>query len=50
MRFRRSVVLAALAFTLAGCEVGVRPTGVMDAGEPASGLTRGKRRDRKSVV
>ncbi|MDQ0986129.1 GerMN domain-containing protein [Streptomyces sp. V2I9] len=47
MRCRRGVVtLAALAAVLsasAGCGVGVRPTGVIDAGEPASGLTRGKR-------
>ncbi|MGW3212167.1 GerMN domain-containing protein [Streptomyces parvus] len=43
MRFRRGVVLTALAFVLVGCGVGVRPTGVIDAGEPASGLTRGKR-------
>ncbi|MFC8656494.1 GerMN domain-containing protein [Streptomyces parvus] len=43
MRYRGGVVLSALAFLLAGCGVGVRPTGVIDAGEPASGLTRGKR-------
>ncbi|MFH9606029.1 GerMN domain-containing protein [Streptomyces sp. NPDC017448] len=35
--------LAAALTALTGCGVGVRPTGVIDAGEPASGLTRGKR-------
>ncbi|MFE9458959.1 GerMN domain-containing protein [Streptomyces californicus] len=47
MRWRRGAlaltVLAAVLAPLAGCGVGVRPTGVIGAGEPASGLTRGKR-------
>ncbi|MFF5773470.1 GerMN domain-containing protein [Streptomyces californicus] len=47
MRWRGGVlalaVLTAVLAPLAGCGVGVRPTGVLDAGEPASGLTRGKR-------
>ncbi|MGW6287628.1 GerMN domain-containing protein [Streptomyces sp. NPDC055107] len=44
-RLRRSVALtvlgAALGTALVGC--GVQPTGVIGAGEPASGLTRGMR-------
>ncbi|MDT0489898.1 GerMN domain-containing protein [Streptomyces sp. NPDC012600] len=43
MRVRQGVVLAVLGSVLVGCGVGVRPTGVIDAGEPASGLTRGAR-------
>ncbi|MFH8881194.1 GerMN domain-containing protein [Streptomyces californicus] len=47
MRWRGGVlalaVLAAVLAPLTGCGVGVRPTGVLDAGEPASGLTRGER-------
>ncbi|MEU6504044.1 GerMN domain-containing protein [Streptomyces californicus] len=47
MRWRGGVLaltaLAAVLAPLVGCGVGVRPTGVLDAGEPASGLTRGKR-------
>ncbi|MER5815769.1 GerMN domain-containing protein [Streptomyces californicus] len=47
MRWRGGVLaltaLAAVLAPLSGCGVGVRPTGVLDAGEPASGLTRGKR-------
>ncbi|MFE9013326.1 GerMN domain-containing protein [Streptomyces cyaneofuscatus] len=47
MRIQRGAVvlavLAVLGALLAGCGVGVRPTGVIDAGEPASGLTRGAR-------
>ncbi|WP_330240077.1 hypothetical protein [Streptomyces sp. NBC_00525] len=38
---RRGALAAALALALAGC--GVQPTGVIGAGEPASGLTRGLR-------
>ncbi|QEU92780.1 hypothetical protein [Streptomyces kanamyceticus] len=38
---RRGVALAVTALVLTGC--GVRPTGVVDAGEPASGLTKGLR-------
>ena len=44
MRVRQGVVVTALAtagLALAGC--GVQPTGVIGAGEPASGLTRGMR-------
>lgn len=42
MRWSRGVVLTVLGSALAvGC--GVQPTGVIDAGEPASGLTRGMR-------
>lgn len=41
--FLTLAVLAAVLTPLAGCGVGVRPTGVIEAGEPASGLTRGKR-------
>ncbi|MFG3427026.1 GerMN domain-containing protein [Streptomyces californicus] len=47
MRWRGGVLaltaLAAVLAPLTGCGVGVRPTGVLDAGEPASGLTRGER-------
>ncbi|MEU0922110.1 hypothetical protein [Streptomyces cyaneofuscatus] len=47
MRVQRGAVvlavLAVLGALLAGCGVGVRPTGVIGAGEPASGLTRGAR-------
>ncbi|MFJ7345756.1 hypothetical protein ACIQU3_36425 [Streptomyces sp. NPDC101110] len=42
MRIRKAVAIAALSgAALAGC--GVQPTGVVSAGEPASGLTRGTR-------
>ncbi|MEU3688605.1 hypothetical protein [Streptomyces narbonensis] len=41
MRFRHGVAAASLALALVGC--GVQPTGVIGAGEPASGLTRGMR-------
>ncbi|MFF8957936.1 hypothetical protein [Streptomyces sp. NPDC014894] len=41
MRVRRAVAVAALGTALMGC--GVQPTGVIDAGESASGLTRGAR-------
>ncbi|MEU5400616.1 hypothetical protein ABZ348_15155 [Streptomyces sp. NPDC005963] len=41
MRIRRGCVVAALGIGLLGC--GVQPTGVVDAGEPASGLTSGAR-------
>ncbi|MFG3406937.1 hypothetical protein [Streptomyces sp. NPDC048142] len=41
MRRVRGVVLTVLGAALAGC--GVQPTGVIEAGEPASGLTRGMR-------
>ncbi|MGW7412567.1 GerMN domain-containing protein [Streptomyces sp. NPDC054863] len=46
MRVRRrgaavAVLGAALGIALTGC--GVQPTGVIDAGEPATGLTRGVR-------
>lgn len=43
VRTRRSTAgaLAALALTLAGC--GVPPTGVIGAGDPATGLTKGLR-------
>ncbi|MFJ2771150.1 hypothetical protein [Streptomyces sp. NPDC087300] len=37
----RGLCLVAAALVLTGC--GVRPTGVVDAGEPASGLTKGLR-------
>lgn len=37
----RGAVLAVLGAVLAGC--GVQPTGVIEAGEPATGLTRGMR-------
>ncbi|MCX4675313.1 hypothetical protein OG413_08240 [Streptomyces sp. NBC_01433] len=41
MRVRQGAVAAALGVALMGC--GVQPTGVIGAGEPASGLTRGIR-------
>ncbi|MCX5339852.1 hypothetical protein [Streptomyces atratus] len=41
MKVRQGVVVATLATALVGC--GVQPTGVIGAGEPASGLTRGIR-------
>ena len=41
MRRRLAGVVAALGIVLAGC--GVPPTGVVGAGEPASGLTHGAR-------
>ncbi|WP_335936378.1 hypothetical protein [Streptomyces sp. PTD5-9] len=41
MRGRSAGVVAALGIVLAGC--GVQPTGVVGAGEPASGLTHGAR-------
>ncbi|MCX4823948.1 hypothetical protein OG883_29555 [Streptomyces sp. NBC_01142] len=41
MKVRQGVVVAALGIALMGC--GVQPTGVIGAGEPASGLTRGMR-------
>ncbi|MFD4941914.1 hypothetical protein ACFVYE_07380 [Streptomyces sp. NPDC058239] len=41
MKVRQGVVVAALGIALMGC--GVKPTGVIGAGEPASGLTRGMR-------
>ncbi|MFC9620223.1 hypothetical protein ACFTXM_09560 [Streptomyces sp. NPDC056930] len=41
MKVRQGVVVAALGIALMGC--GVQPTGVIGAGEPASGLTRGIR-------
>ncbi|MEU9762377.1 hypothetical protein ACFYYY_23045 [Streptomyces sp. NPDC001834] len=41
MRGRLAGVAAALGIVLTGC--GVQPTGVVGAGEPASGLTRGAR-------
>ncbi|MFH9135198.1 GerMN domain-containing protein [Streptomyces sp. NPDC017524] len=37
----RGIVLTALGAVLVGC--GVQPTGVIEAGEPATGLTRGMR-------
>ncbi len=40
-RRRRGIVLTVLGAALVGC--GVQPTGVVEAGEPASGLTRGMR-------
>ncbi|GGZ56017.1 hypothetical protein GCM10010387_57670 [Streptomyces inusitatus] len=41
MRIRQGAVIGALGIALMGC--GVQPTGVVSAGEPASGLTRGIR-------
>ncbi|WP_349632845.1 hypothetical protein [Streptomyces sp. ML-6] len=41
MRVRPAGAAAVLGMVLVGC--GVQPTGVVDAGEPASGLTRGMR-------
>lgn len=41
MKVRQGIVVAALGIALMGC--GVQPTGVIGAGEPASGLTRGMR-------
>ncbi|MFJ7195819.1 MULTISPECIES: hypothetical protein [unclassified Streptomyces] len=41
MKLRQGIAVAALGAVLAGC--GVQPTGVIGAGEPASGLTRGMR-------
>ncbi|MEE1736548.1 hypothetical protein PUR49_08545 [Streptomyces sp. BE147] len=41
MKVRQSAVVVALGLALLGC--GVQPTGVIDAGEPASGPTRGAR-------
>ncbi|MEU0985948.1 GerMN domain-containing protein [Streptomyces sp. NPDC005953] len=41
MKVRQGLVVAALGIGLMGC--GVQPTGVVDAGEPASGLTSGIR-------
>ncbi|MFE7586347.1 hypothetical protein ACFU5Y_32800 [Streptomyces gardneri] len=41
MKVRRGVTVALLGLVLVGC--GVQPTGVIGAGEPASGLTRGMR-------
>jgi hypothetical protein len=41
VKVRQGVVVAALGIALIGC--GVQPTGVIGAGEPASGLTRGVR-------
>ncbi|MEW1701107.1 hypothetical protein ACIQCR_10790 [Streptomyces sp. NPDC093249] len=41
MSLRRRGAVAALGIALVGC--GVQPTGVIDAGEPATGLTRGIR-------
>ncbi|MGW1976929.1 GerMN domain-containing protein [Streptomyces sp. NPDC001889] len=41
MRAGRGVVAGVLGVALLGC--GVQPTGVVGAGEPASGLTRGMR-------
>ncbi|MFG2624442.1 hypothetical protein [Streptomyces sp. NPDC048473] len=41
MKVRQGVVVAALGIALMGC--GVQPTGVIGAGEPASGPTRGMR-------
>lgn len=41
MKGRRALVVPALGIALMGC--GVQPTGVVDAGEPASGLTSGMR-------
>ncbi|MGW6457827.1 GerMN domain-containing protein [Streptomyces sp. NPDC055078] len=41
MKVRQWGVIAVLGVALMGC--GVQPTGVVDAGEPASGLTRGVR-------
>ncbi|MFC9243930.1 hypothetical protein ACFT7S_07735 [Streptomyces sp. NPDC057136] len=41
MKARQGCAAAALVIALVGC--GVQPTGVIGAGEPASGLTRGMR-------
>ncbi|WP_234106705.1 hypothetical protein, partial [Streptomyces venezuelae] len=41
MRVRAGVLLGVLGTALVGC--GVQPTGVIGAGEPATGLTRGVR-------
>ncbi|MBD0710460.1 MULTISPECIES: GerMN domain-containing protein [unclassified Streptomyces] len=41
MRVAKRMTTAALGLLLAGC--GVQPTGVIGAGEPATGLTRGVR-------
>ncbi|MFB7406494.1 hypothetical protein ACFCZ2_04840 [Streptomyces sp. NPDC056202] len=41
MRVRAGVLVTVLGFALVGC--GVQPTGVIGAGEPATGLTRGIR-------
>jgi hypothetical protein len=41
VKVRQGIVVAALGIALMGC--GVQPTGVIGAGEPASGLTRGMR-------
>ncbi|MFE7552843.1 hypothetical protein [Streptomyces gardneri] len=41
MKVRHGVAVALLGLVLVGC--GVQPTGVIGAGEPASGLTRGMR-------
>ncbi|MQS38011.1 hypothetical protein [Streptomyces katsurahamanus] len=41
MKVRQHAAVAALGIALLGC--GVQPTGVIAAGEPASGLTRGIR-------
>lgn len=41
MKIRQGAVTATLGIALIGC--GVQPTGVIGAGDPASGLTRGMR-------
>ncbi|MFE1907711.1 hypothetical protein ACFW96_29185, partial [Streptomyces gardneri] len=41
MKVRHGVAVALLGLVLVGC--GVQPTGIIGAGEPASGLTRGMR-------
>ncbi|MET9655964.1 hypothetical protein [Streptomyces sp. NPDC006510] len=41
MKVRQGIAVAALGLALMGC--GVQPTGVIGAGEPASGPTRGMR-------
>lgn len=41
MKVRQGAAVTALGIALVGC--GVQPTGVVGAGEPASGLTRGMR-------
>jgi hypothetical protein len=41
VKLRQGIAAAALGAALVGC--GVQPTGVIGAGEPASGLTRGMR-------
>ncbi|MFE9664373.1 hypothetical protein [Streptomyces sp. NPDC005955] len=41
MKARQGLVAAVLGAALVGC--GVQPTGVVDAGEPAAGLSRGMR-------